>query len=166
MTFRPKNSQAMPRKAPSFKGLKPASAASSYAKRKNKRRDTKHEMLLRRELWKMGLRFRKNVETLPGKPDIVFPREKLVVFCDGDFWHGRYWSALRKKLRKGANASYWLAKIATNIKRDKRNTLLLRKAEWQVIRAWESDIHKTPLAIARLIRKSLIVRHRKGVKRT
>src|SRR5437879_6384164 len=75
-------------KSPSFKGLKPASEASSRAKRGNRRRDTLQEMLLRRELWKMGLRYRKNVETMPGKPDLVFPGARVVVFCDGDFWHG------------------------------------------------------------------------------
>jgi len=140
---------------PSFKGLKPASAASAQSKRKNRHRDTQHEILLRRELWKMRLRFRKNVERMPGKPDIVFPSAKLAVFCDGDFWHGRKWQPLRRKLQKGANAAYWLAKIAANIKRDKRNTLLLRKAGWRVIRVWETDIKRDPFKIAKLIKKGL-----------
>jgi len=143
----------MASKAPSFKGLKPATKASSYAKRNNKRRDTKHEILLRKELSRIGLRFRKNVETLPGKPDIVFTRAKLAVFCDGDFWHGRDWRSLKKNLNKGTNAEYWLAKIAANIKRDKRNTALLKKAGWSVIRVWETDIKENPLAIAHLIKK-------------
>jgi len=144
----------MASKAPSFKGLKPASTASSYAKRHNKRRDTKHEILLRRELQRLGLRFRKNVETLPGKPDIVFPSAKLAVFCDGDFWHGRNWRLLKQKLTKGTNAAYWLAKIAANIKRDKRNTVLLKKSGWSVIRVWEADTKKKSFAIARLIKKA------------
>src|SRR5205085_6946399 len=126
----------MVRKAPSFTGLKPASAAASHAKRSNTRVDTQHELLLRRELWRMGLRFRKNVATLPGKPDIVFPSARIVVFCDGDFWHGRKWQELKTKLEQGTNAAYWSAKIAANIERDKRNTGLLESEGWQVIRLW------------------------------
>lgn len=144
-------------KTPSFKGLTPASSATSYAKRRNMRRDTKHEIVLRRELWRMRLRFRKNVENMPGKPDIVFPSSRLTVFCDGDFWHGRHWRSLKKKLRKGTNADYWSAKIAANIKRDKRNTALLKKAGWHVIRVWETDIKMNPLGIARLIKNALNV---------
>src|SRR5690348_4254231 len=117
----------MVRKAPSFTGLKPASAAASRAKRSNTRVDTKHELLLRRELWRLGLRFRKNVKTLLGKPDIVFSRARVVVFCDGDFWHGRKWRELKPKLDQGTNAAYWSAKIATNIDRDNRNTALLEQ---------------------------------------
>jgi DNA mismatch endonuclease (patch repair protein) len=148
-------------KTPSFKGLKPASTASSYAKRHNKRRDTQHEVLLRRELKRMHLRFRNNVETLYGKPDIVFPHSRVAVFCDGDFWHGRNWRSLNKKLLTGSNAAYWVSKIATNIKRDKRNTALLKKAGWHVIRVWETDIQKNPLAIARMIKKALNPRKRR-----
>lgn len=143
------------RETPSFIGLKPASAASAYAKTKNKRRDTQHEILLRRELRKMHLRFRKNVERMPGKPDIIFPSAKVAVFFDGDFWHGRNWRSLRGKLQKGVNAAYWSAKIAANIKRDKRNVLLLRKAGWRVIRVWETDIKRDPFKIAKLIEKAL-----------
>ena len=68
-------------KSPSFIDLKPASEASSRAKRHNRRTDTQHERMLRRELWRMGLRDRKNVETLPGKPDIVFVGARLAVFA-------------------------------------------------------------------------------------
>ena len=127
---------------PSFKGLQPASATSSKAKRANKRSDTQHEMLLRRELWRMGLRYRKNVDSLPGKPDIVFASAKVVVFCDGDFWHGRNWSELSAKLRQGSNADYWQAKIKGNMDRDQRNSALLEGDGWLVIRLWETDIKK------------------------
>lgn len=139
------------RKAPSFTGLKPASEASSRAKRSNRRRDTQHELILRRELWRRGLRFRKNVESLPGKPDIVFTVARVVVFCDGDFWHGRKWQTLESKLNQGTNASYWSAKIASNIARDERNTRLLEESGWRVIRLWETDIKKDPIASANLV---------------
>jgi len=150
----------MASKVPSFSGLKPASAASSRVKRNNKRRDTQHELLLRRELWRMGLRFRKNVETLPGKPDIVFPSARVAVFCDGDFWHGRKWQTLKPKLDQGTNASYWSAKIASNIERDVRNTSLLKEAGWHVIRLWETDIKRDPSAAASLIKKAVDARRR------
>lgn len=77
----------MARATPSFIGLSPASQVSSFAKRRNVRRDTLHEVILRRELCRAGLRFRKNVESMPGNPDIVFESAKVIVFCDGDFWH-------------------------------------------------------------------------------
>lgn len=106
----------------------------------------------------MGLRFRKNVETIPGKPDIVFTGARVAVFCDGDFWHGRKWQTLKRKLDKGTNAPYWSAKIASNIARDKRNEALLIKAGWHVIRLWETDIKKDPLAAATIIQKAVNAR--------
>jgi DNA mismatch endonuclease (patch repair protein) len=151
----------MIRKVPSFAGLRPASEVSSRTKRNNRRSDTQHEVLLRRELSRMGLRFRKNVEALPGKPDIVFSTRQVVVFCDGDFWHGRNWKTLRLKLDRGTNANYWSEKIASNIKRDRRNTALLEKAGWRVIRLWEKDIKRDPTAAAKLIRRVVDNRHGK-----
>jgi DNA mismatch endonuclease (patch repair protein) len=143
----------VPTKVPSYKGLKPASDAASRVKSANRRQDTMHEVLLRTQLWHLGLRFRKNVITLPGKPDIVFSRAKVAVFCDGDFWHGRDWQSRQQKLSRGTNSSYWLAKIASNIERDTRNTSLLKKAGWRVIRLWETDVKRNPLAAAMRIRK-------------
>ncbi len=149
----------MRRKTPSFTGLKPASEASSRAKRNNRRCDTLPEQLLRQELWRLGLRFRKNVGALPGKPDIVFPSARVVVFCDGDFWHGRNWRSLKRNLQKGTNASYWADKIASNIKRDKRNTAMLTKAGWHVVRFWETDIKKNLSDVASRI-KQIVESHR------
>lgn len=145
-------------KAPSFKGLKPASEVASRVKSANRRQDTLHEVLLRSHLWRLGLRFRKNVTTLPGKPDIVFAGTKVVVFCDGDFWHGRDWQSRQEKLSRGTNSSYWLAKIASNIKRDARNTALLKKAGWHVIRLWETDVKRDPLTAAMHIKKVVAAR--------
>jgi len=140
-------------KAPSFRGLSAASVSSARAKQANAYSNTRHEVMLRSALWRMGLRFRKNVRSLPGKPDIVFPRAHVVVFCDGDFWHGRNWQSRRKKLQQGANASYWVAKIASNIKRDRKNNRLLEKSGWHVIRVWETDILKDPIPVARLVQQ-------------
>ena len=141
--------------APSFSGLKPASATTSRTKKKNRREGTLHEVILRRALWRMGLRFRKNVRSLPGKPDIVFTRARLAVFCDGDFWHGRNWQSLKYKLHRGWNSPYWVAKIEGNRMRDRRNTALLMKSGWRVIRLWESTIRKDPLAAALRVRNAV-----------
>jgi DNA mismatch endonuclease (patch repair protein) len=145
--------------APSFRGLSAASSASSYAKKMTLGSGTAHEHLLRISLWRRGLRYRKNVRTLPGKPDIVFPRERVAVFCDGDFWHGRHWRRLSRKLQVGANPSYWTQKIKTNRSRDRRVVRLLRKKGWTVIRIWETDICENPERAAVIV-ESLVKRSR------
>jgi DNA mismatch endonuclease (patch repair protein) len=127
-------------KVPRFATLKPSSESASRIKQRNRSRDTKAEMLLRKELWRRGLRYRLHAADLPGKPDIVFRRARVVVFCDGDFWHGRRWKVRREKLARGSNAPYWTAKIAANVNRDRRNTKTLRRSGWAVIRLWETDI--------------------------
>jgi DNA mismatch endonuclease (patch repair protein) len=142
---------AKSRATPSFKGLSAASPASSRAKKMNRSSDTAHESLLRALLWKRGLRYRKNVPTLPGKPDIVFPSARIAIFCDGDFWHGRDWKRLSRKLRTGANAAYWIPKIKANRNRDRRNNRLLGTLGWTVVRLWETDIHRNPEQSARTI---------------
>ena len=146
------------RPTPSFKGMSPASPASSYAKKMNRSANTAHEALLRAILWRRGLRYRKNVRALPGKPDIVFSAARVAVFCDGDFWHGRDWHRLSRKLRAGTNAFYWIPKIKTNRNRDRRNNRLLKRKGWTVIRVWETDIHRNPQqaaqTIADLVRRS------------
>jgi DNA mismatch endonuclease (patch repair protein) len=141
------------RPTPSFKSFSPASRASSHAKQMNRSSDTAHELLLRGLLWKQGLRYRKNVRTLPGKPDIVFSSARVAIFCDGDFWHGRDWQRLSIKLRTGTNASYWIPKIRANRNRDRRNNRLLERAGWIVIRFWETDIHGDPKRAVRTIEK-------------
>jgi DNA mismatch endonuclease Vsr len=70
----------------------------------------------------------------------VFPKRRIVVFCDGDFWHGRDWNERKRKLQRGSNGSYWIAKIESNMLRDRRTTAALTDAGWLVLRFWESDI--------------------------
>ena len=132
----------------SFRGLTAASPASSRAKKMNRAQDTAHERTLRKLLWQGGLRYRKNVKALPGKPDIVFTTDRVAIFCDGDFWHGRHWQQLSRKLRNGANPSYWLHKIEANRQRDRRTDESLRKAGWTVLRFWETDILGDPERVA------------------
>ncbi|HYC91168.1 MAG TPA: very short patch repair endonuclease [Thermoanaerobaculia bacterium] len=127
-------------KVPRFSSFVPASETTSRIKQRNRSRDTKAELLLRKELWRRGLRYRLHAADLPGKPDLVFRRARVVVFCDGDFWHGRRLRERQERLSRGTNAPYWTAKIAANAARDRRNTRMLRAAGWTVVRLWETDI--------------------------
>ena len=140
------------RKAPSFKGYRSSSTRATKALAGSRAEDTKCERLLRRSLWHMGYRYRKNVRDLPGRPDIVFPSERVAIFCDGDFWHGRDWRGRKKRLSEGSNPTYWTAKIKANIDRDRRNTQALEEAGWKVFRIWETDIlsdpHEAGVAVA------------------
>lgn len=149
----------MARKTPSYKGRKPASnKASAAARGSSRKRDTKPEVLLRKALWGEGLRYRKNVSTLPGKPDIVFPGPRVVVFCDGDFWHGKDWESRRPKLARGTNAPYWVRKIERNMERDGEHRAQLQANGWTVLRYWESDIKSDRL-------KKIVSEVRRAVRR-
>ena len=126
----------------SYKSYKSSSVqASSAARGASHKYDTKPELYLRRSLWQSGFRYRINVRDLPGKPDIVFRKKRIVIFCDGDFWHGKNWKTSRKKILRGSNSEYWINKIERNILRDKLITRKLRKTGWTVLRFWESDIY-------------------------
>lgn len=151
-------------KAPNFKHFKPSSEKASKMLAKIKGTETQGERLLRSAVWRMGFRFRKNVRTLPGKPDIVFPRERVVVFCDGDFWHGRNWLKDRRRLGQGPNAPYWLAKIAANRARDRRYNRELKRDGWSVLRFWETDVRADPQRPAQLIAEA-VASKRKGKSR-
>ena len=102
--------------------------------------DTTIERQMRSALLKLGYRFRKNYSKLPGKPDIVMVKEKIAVFCDSDFWHGKNWKRLQKRLV--TNTKYWVLKIERNRSRDRRVSKKIRDLGWKVFRFWESDIKK------------------------
>lgn len=135
-------------KAPRYDSFQPASPAASRAKSRNKGKDTAAELLLRQALWAIGVRYRLHVAGLPGKPDIVLPRQKIAVFVDGDFWHGRNWLELQEKLRHRANPDYWVAKIDYNRARDLEQTKALEDLGWTVLRMWETEVKKDPGAAA------------------
>jgi DNA mismatch endonuclease, patch repair protein len=143
------------RKAPRYDACTPATPAASKAKRHNPPKGTRAEVLLRCALWAKGLRYRLHAKELPGKPDIVFRRQHLAVFVDGDFWHGRDWEKRREKLAKGSNADYWLAKIGYNIERDRKSTELLEDMGWTVLRFWETDLLDDPDIAVREISDAL-----------
>ncbi len=101
--------------------------------------NTKPEEIVRKYLFSKGLRYRKNVKSLPGCPDIVFPKYKTVVFVNGCFWHmhdcGRFvWPT--------SNEEYWRKKITRNIKRDDENYHTLEATGWKVLVIWECELKK------------------------
>lgn len=141
----------MRRAAPSFRGLHSSSERASTTLRAVKRTDTRPERLLRSALWRRGLRYRVHCADLPGRPDIVFRAPRVVVFCDGDFWHGRDWPERRARLARGSNPTYWIRKIERNIERDREQTHALRREGWIVIRVWEGDVARDPERVARSV---------------
>jgi len=111
----------------------------SYCMSRIRSKDTKIELLLRSMLFRRGLRYRIHYGKLPGKPDVVFPKNKLAVFVDGDFWHGRNFEK-----RKKTYSDYWYNKIRRNIERDKRVDEKLKDSGWDVFRIWGKDLKKNP----------------------
>lgn len=105
-----------------------------------KSKDTKIEVILRKELWHRGYRYRKNYNELPGKPDIVLTKQKIMIFCDSEFFHGKDWEVLKPRLEKGNNANYWLKKIERNITRDQEINQQLNFLGWTVVRFWGKEI--------------------------
>lgn len=108
--------------------------------KKIKGANTAPEILLRKELWKVGLRYRLNVKKLPGKPDIVFRKHRLVVFIDGEFWHGFNWEEKKKRIKD--NRAYWIPKIERNMQRDRENEEKLIELGFTIVRFWEAEIKK------------------------
>lgn len=112
-------------------------------------KNTSLEVEFRKLLWKNGLGRYRIHYNLPGKPDIVYVSKKIVVFLDGDFWHGYNW----KKLGKVPPRKYWQKKIQKNIDRAKKYNKMLKKEGWKVIRIWEHDIRKNEEKCIKKIRK-------------
>ncbi|MDO0825863.1 very short patch repair endonuclease [Desulfosporosinus nitroreducens] len=114
-----------------------------------KSKDTSIEVMLRKALWRQGIRYRKNYSKLVGKPDIVITKYKIAIFCDSEFWHGFDWSNAKLKIK--SNQEYWIPKIEKNIARDQENNQLLLDQGWIVIRLWEKEIRKTlPACVGRI----------------
>ncbi|NLF42606.1 MAG: very short patch repair endonuclease [Bacteroidales bacterium] len=107
---------------------------------KIKSRNTKPEIKLKKALWNLGFRYRKNYKDLPGCPDIVFIKHKLAIFVDGEFWHGYNWPEKNAKIK--TNRDFWIPKIERNIQRDEQINQLLMDMGWNVIRFWEHEIKK------------------------
>jgi DNA mismatch endonuclease (patch repair protein) len=114
-------------------------------------KNTKPELILRKSLYKLGMRYRVNAKDIVGKPDIYIRKYRLAIFVDSDFWHGRLY--LQGKRIPKTNQDYWIPKLEKNIQRDKYVTKVLKSDGWHVLRYWESDIIKNANFIAKEIFK-------------
>ena len=102
-------------------------------------KNSKPEELVRKYLFSKGVRYRKNVKTLPGCPDIVLPRYKTVIFVNGCFWHKH---DCPRFVWPSTNEEYWRPKIMGNVERDKRNFAELQQLGWTVLTVWECELKK------------------------
>jgi DNA mismatch endonuclease (patch repair protein) len=112
---------------------------------------TGSELRLRAILESFGHPFRQQASDLPGRPDFSFDELRLVVFLDGDFWHGRQW--FEEGQAPERNRDYWIAKFERNRARDLSATYRLRRRGWSVVRVWESDLHGPAPVTAAIERK-------------
>jgi DNA mismatch endonuclease, patch repair protein len=129
--------------APSFRGFRPSSGRASHAARAaSAKSGSRCERAVQRVLDSLDLNYRVHVIELFGCPDFVVDDLRLLIFVDGDFWHGRNLKDRIERLGKGWNGEYWVQKIQSNVARDQRNRTRLRRAGWSVIRVWELDVLK------------------------
>jgi DNA mismatch endonuclease (patch repair protein) len=116
---------------------------------KIKGKDTQPELLLRKALWAKGYRYRIHSKKIIGKPDITITKHRLVIFVDGEFWHGRDWQEKKKQIK--SNTGFWIPKIERNMQRDHEVNARLEAAGWTVIRLWEDFIKKDLAACVKTI---------------
>jgi len=118
-----------------------------------KSKDTKPELIVRKYLFANGFRYRLHVKDLPGKPDIVLPKYKTVIFVNGCFWHGHEGCIEASKPK--TNSEFWENKIQKNIKRDRNNIKLIENLGWKVIIIWECEL-KNDLDLNKKLLEKLI----------
>ena len=114
-----------------------------------KNKDSEIELILRKELWKRGLRYRKNVKNVFGHPDIAFIGKKVAVFCDSEFWHGYDWEHRKDDIK--SRRDFWIPKIERNMQRDIEVTGVLKSDGWIVLRFWGKEIKKDVCKCADII---------------
>lgn len=124
----------------------------SFNMKQVKNKDSKIELLLRHELWSRNMRYRKNVTTVFGKPDIAFIGRKIAIFVDSEFWHGYNWETKQYEIK--SNQEFWIHKIERNMERDKEVNDFLTKHGWIVLRFWGNDIKKDVAACTDIIEAS------------
>jgi DNA mismatch endonuclease (patch repair protein) len=100
-------------------------------------KNTKSELILRKALFKEGLRYRIHDKRVSGKPDIIFLKKKVAIFVDGDWWHGRNFETEKDKY-----SGFWKEKLTQNMERDQRVNEKLYIEGWKVLRFWQKDIEK------------------------
>ncbi|OOQ58278.1 very short patch repair endonuclease [Mucilaginibacter pedocola] len=126
----------------------------SYNMSRIRSKDTKPEILVRKFLFSRGYRFRLHEKKLPGKPDIILPKYKAVIFIHGCFWHGH--QGCRYFVIPKTRTDWWLSKINRNIENDDKSELALKTAGYKVITVWECDLKKKTLETLYAIENSLI----------
>ena len=114
--------------------------ARSYNMSRIRSKDTKPEEIVRKYLFAQGFRYRKNDSRYPGKPDIVLPKYKTVIFVNGCFWHKH--EGCKYFVWPKSNVEFWQKKILSNVTRDEQNYLILEKQGWNVIVVWECQLKK------------------------
>lgn len=112
-----------------------------------RRADTSPELILRKALHNRGFRFRKNASWLPGCPDIAFTRQRVAIFADGDFWHGRDLieggiAGLESTFENTRRREWWIGKISRTVERDRIVNQMLISQGWEVLRVWASDVKR------------------------
>ncbi|PKF72977.1 very short patch repair endonuclease [Chryseobacterium sp. PMSZPI] len=118
-----------------------------------KSKGTKDEILLAKTLWKLGYRYRKNNKSVFGKPDLTFKKNKLAIFVDSEYFHGKDWET--EKFRIQTNRTFWWNKIKQNIKRDKAVNEELYRQGWKVLRFWSKEIRKNLASCINKIEENL-----------
>lgn len=118
-----------------------------------KNKDSKIEIMLRKELWNRGLRYQKNSSKVYGKPDIVFLGKKVAIFCDSEFWHGYDWEHKKDEIK--SKREFWIPKIERNMQRDIEVTNKLQSEGWVVLRFWGNDIKKNLAECADTIERTI-----------
>ena len=118
----------------------------SFNMRRVKNKDSAIELVLRKELWNRGLRYRKNVKSVYGKPDIAFIGKRIAVFCDSEFWHGYAWEIAQDEFQ--SRRDFWIPKIERNMQRDQEVNEKLRGDGWIVLRFWGKQIKRDVVACA------------------
>lgn len=131
---------------------KEAAAQLKYKMSRIKGKDTKPEIIIRSILHRAGFRFRKNVADLPGKPDIVLPKYRTVIFVHGCFWH-QHKGCAKCKIPK-SKVEFWTEKLGKNVERDKKHNLKLKKMGWRVLTVWECET-KNETQITKKLKKIL-----------
>lgn len=116
-------------------------------------KNTKIEKLLASFLWRKGIRYRCNNDSIYGKPDFTFRRYRIAVFCDSEFFHGKEWQNHKCDIK--SNTDYWHSKIENNIKRDEIVNQQLRNEGWKVIRFWGKDIQRDPDGCVNIIQNEI-----------
>lgn len=118
--------------------------------------DTKDEVRLAKALWHLGYRYRKNNKTIYGTPDLTFKKQKIAIFVDSEFFHGKDWETQRDRVK--TNTEFWQKKIEKNIQRDIEVNNYLTVKGWKIIRFWSKEVKKDQDSCINVIQNEILQR--------